>query len=72
VAEALSLSSSGWCWESPWARAALGRWYVQRPSAWTPPGRTKPAPWPSRCLRVSVAACGRSYDLESNRQGSGC
>lgn len=28
MAEALSLSSSGWCWESPGRRLLLGRWYA--------------------------------------------
>lgn len=59
VMEASSLSSPGWCSESPWVRAASGRWCVQRPLAWTPPGPIKPAPWLSRCLRVSMAAWGR-------------
>lgn len=37
--------SPGWCSESPWVRAASGRWFVRKPSAWTPPSPTKPAPW---------------------------
>lgn len=37
--------SPGWCSESPWVRAALGKWFVQKPLAWIPPGQTKPAPW---------------------------
>lgn len=37
--------SPGWCSESPWVRAVLGKWFVQKPSVWIPPGLTKPAPW---------------------------
>lgn len=71
VAEALAVSSPGWCSGSRWVRAALGRWCVQRPSAWTPPSLTKPALWPSKCSRVSGGPEGHAVPLGPTEEAHG-
>lgn len=71
MAEASAFSFPGWCSGSRWVRAALGRWCVRRPSAWTPPGLTKPAPWLSRCSRVSGGPGGRAVALGLTEEAHG-
>lgn len=41
----LCFSPPGWCWASPWERAASARWCGQRRTALTGSGRTEPSPW---------------------------
>lgn len=71
MAEASAFSFPGWCSGSRWVRAALGRWCGQRPSAWTLPGLTKPAPWLSRCSRVSGVPGGRAVPLGLTEEAHG-
>lgn len=42
-------SLPGWCWASPWGKAALARWCGRRLMASTETGQTEPSPWLSKC-----------------------